>query len=396
MTVETVYKGNAERLVQRVPAAHLVTRGYFETERDKIFRRSWLLVGRADEVPELGSYVAREIPTMNTALLIVRGHDDKIRVFHNVCTHRGNKLVPEGAGCKKRFNCGFHGWIFSPEGACEVITQETQFRNLDKSILGLKRVHSDVWNGHIFVNFDHTPRQTLRDWLDPMTDQYDGYFEQHVPMNARRIEVKCNWNLALNAFIEGYHTLFLHARSVPDYQGGAGNPDRHRPFMEMFDRHQRYSAPANPNHKWTPAEAVAWRYGRQMLPAFDGDLKGMPEGINPGRANNWAFDVVQFFPNTIMIYGNHWHLEMTFWPIDADTTLIYGANHMYKAKNLGERLSQEFALSRARIVVREDLSTLEAQHAALKSGALSHFQLSQQEIAVQHHYRALNDMLAEA
>jgi hypothetical protein len=87
---------------------------------------------------------------------------------------------------------------------------------------------------------------------------------------------------------------------------------------------------------------------------------------------------------------------MTFWPVDADTTLIYGANHMYKAKTLGERLSQDFALSRGRIVVREDLSTLEAQHAALKSGALSHFQLSQQEMAVQHHYRALNDMLAEA
>jgi glycine betaine catabolism A len=161
----------------------------------------------------------------------------------------------------------------------------------------------------------------------------------------------------------------------------------------MFDRHIRYSAPSNPHHKITPAEEIAWKFGRKMLPAFDGDMSGMPKGINPARTNNWAFDVMQFFPNTVMILGNHFHIWMTFWPVDADNTLIYGGNFVYPAKDLGERLSQDFVMSRGRIVVREDLSTLEAQHQALKSGALSHFQLSQQETALQHHYRAASDML---
>ena len=153
---------------------------------------------------------------------------------------------------------------------------------------------------------------------------------------------------------------------MPDYQGGPTNPERHRPFMEMFERHMRYSAPSNPHHQWTPAEEIAWRYGRQCLPAFDNDMTGMPIGVNPGKAQRWAFDVMELFPNIFWLLGNHFHVEAVFWPIDADNTLIVGANYGYKSKDAAERLSQEFPLSRGRIVLRECLSTLEAQHAALK------------------------------
>ena len=78
---------------------------------------------------------------------------------------------------------------------------------------------------------------------------------------------------------------------------GKINPQRHRPLMQMFRRHHRYSAPANPDHALTPAEALAVTYGRKILPAFDGDMTGMPKGVNPARYEHWAFDVVQFFPS---------------------------------------------------------------------------------------------------
>jgi len=393
-SVETIYKGNAERLVPRVACADITSRERFEAEREKIFRRSWLHVGNERDLPEKGSYVVSDVPPLNVSMLLIRGQDGRIRGFHNVCTHRGNKLVQGGgSGCKKFLSCGFHGWSFTSEGELASVTDEKQFRDLDKGALGLKPITVETWNGHIFANFERTPRESLRQWLGPMHDQYDGYFEQHEVMNTRFTRIRCNWNLAINAFLEGYHTLYLHGKSVPDYQGGPTNPDRHRPYMEMFDRHIRYSAPSNPHHKWTPAEEIAWRYGRRCLPAFDGDMTGMPPGINASRANNWAFDVMEFFPNIFWLLGNHYHVEVTFWPEDEDNTIIVGANYGYKSKDLGERLSQDFPLSRGRIVLREDLSTLEAQHAALKSGVLTHFQLSEQERAVQHHYRVATDML---
>src|SRR5262249_53534584 len=160
----------------------------------------------------------------------------------------------------------------------------------------------------------------------------------------------------------GYHTLYIHRNSMPDYQGGRINPERHRPFLEMFKRHHRYSAPANPDHVWTPAETLAWRYGKQCIPAFDNDMTGMPPGINPSRYAHWAFDVVQLFPQTVLLFGNHWHIELRFWPLDCDRTRIEQDIFAYKPKNLGERISQEFWISRGRQVVLEDLNTLEAQH----------------------------------
>jgi glycine betaine catabolism A len=393
--VETVFKGNAERLVRRVPIGDLVTPERFAREQEKLFRRNWLIVGYDYEVPNNGDYVARDIPTLNAPIILIRGQDGKIRGFYNLCTHRGNKLVPEGKGSARHFTCGFHGWAFHADGKLAVVTDEGQFRDLDKSLLDMKPIDTEVWNGRVFMYFGKAPHASLAEWMGKMHDEYAGYFEQHRMINSRLVEVNCNWNLAINAFMEGYHTLYIHAKSVPDYQGGRTNPDRHRPFMEMFDRNIRYSAPSNPHHKETPAESLAWKYGKRCLPAFDGNVEGMPVGINPARATNWAFDVVQFYPNTVMILGNYWHIEMTFWPRDENRTHITGANYMYRAKDLGERLSQDFVLSRGRFVVREDMSTLEAQHQALKSGALTHFQLSQQETAVQHHYRVAADLLAE-
>jgi phenylpropionate dioxygenase-like ring-hydroxylating dioxygenase large terminal subunit len=393
-SVETLYKGNFDGLVRRVPIADITTRARFEAEREKIFRRSWLHIGNARDLPEKGSYVVTEVPPFNASVLLIRGQDGVLRGFHNVCTHRGNKLVQHGAGCAKYLTCGFHGWSFTSEGALNSITDEKQFRDLDKTLLNLKPINVEAWNGHIFANFDAKPRQTLKEWLGPLFDQYDGYFERHAVMNTRHIRIKCNWNLAINAFLEGYHTLYLHGKSVPDYQGGPTNPERHRPYMEMFERHIRYSAPSNPHHHVTPAEEIAWRYGRKGVCAFDGDMTGMPPGINPSRANNWAFDVIELFPHSFWLLGNHNHVEMNFWPVDEDNTVVTGATYGYRSRDLAERLSQEFQLSRGRIVLREDLSTLEAQHDALKSGALSHIQLSEQERAVQHHYRVATDMLS--
>ena len=85
-----------EKLKTKVDLAAMLTPGHFALEREKIFRRAWLVIAHTDDVPQRGSYVVQEVPTFNTSLLVVRGQDDKVRVFHNACRHRGNKLVREG------------------------------------------------------------------------------------------------------------------------------------------------------------------------------------------------------------------------------------------------------------------------------------------------------------
>ena len=393
--VETTFRGDTAQLERRISMREKLTPAYFELERERIFRRAWLPIGHASNVPEPGSYFVREMPVLKTSLLVVRGQDGKVRAFHNACTHRGNKLVRGGDGCRKSFSCGFHGWTFSCEGDLRLITDEHQFRDLDKSALGLRPIHTQVWEDLIFVNGADEPHESLREWLGEMFDEYGGYFEPHARVASLRINVNSNWNLAVNSFTEGYHTLYLHRNSVPDYQGGRINPDRHRPFMQLFKRHHRYSAPANPDHRLTAAEALAVKYGKRIIPSFGGEMPALPPGVNPSRYEHWAFDVVQFYPNAVFLFGNNWHIEIFFGPIDVDHTEVVQDLYYYRPMNAGERLSHQFFLSRGRQVFLEDMNTLEAQHAVLSSGVLSHLQLSQQEMSLMHHYKVSREMLDE-
>jgi phenylpropionate dioxygenase-like ring-hydroxylating dioxygenase large terminal subunit len=270
------------------------------------------------------------------------------------------------------------------------------FQDLDKSQLGLIPVTSEVWNGFLFVNFDEEPRETLKEWLGELYDGYGGYFENHERASSHSVAVKSNWNLGVNSFTEGYHTLFLHKKTVPDYQGGKGNPMRHRPSIELMKRHYRHSAPANPDHHATPAEALAFRFGHKMLPASPpAEGLALPPGVNPSRYDKWLFDVVELFPNFVLLCGAYWHIELWFWPISADTTLVVQDFYTYKAKTLAERVSQEFFRTRGREVFREDLNTLEAQQEMLGSGRMAEVVLSRQEIGLQHHYRVAADMLRQ-
>src|SRR5438034_5569081 len=235
----------------------------------------------------------------------------------------------------------FHGCACSTDGRLVGVTDKTQFPDLNREEAGLIPVHAEVWEDYVFVNFEPKPHETLQEWLGSIYGEYSGYFSNRQRLGSYRIEVDCNWNLATNSFSEGYHSAFLHKDSVPDYQGGKGNPMRHRPYLEVMRRHGRYSAKSNPNHQMTPAEHLAYSVGRKMFPAFPhvSELGEQPPGVNPGRNELWAFDVVELFPCTILLIGAHWHATMWFWPISENRTDIRIEYFGYKAKTVGDHLA---------------------------------------------------------
>lgn len=391
--VQTAFSGNVDDVPMVVDLAAKITPDRFALERDHIFSRTWLMIGHTDEIPQKGSFVVREVPVKNCSLIVVRSDDDQIRAFHNVCRHRGNIMVRTGEGCRSGFTCGFHGWSWRNDGTLASITDEGQFEGLNKDELGLLQVATGVWNGFIFVNFEPQPAQSLTEWLGELGTGFGDYFDRQERISLRHIRVNCNWNLAINSFVEGYHTRYIHRNTMPDYQGGKANRQRHRPFMQLLELHTRYSAPANPDHKLSPAEAIAFRHGPRLLPAAVFDNSTLPEAVNPSRAEHWLFDVVQLFPNLVLLLGQNWHTELLFWPVAPDETLLIHRAYTYRAETLAHRVSREFFRTRAREVAREDLFTLEAQHQALASGALKQVYLSRQELAVAHHFRVADAMI---
>ena len=187
-----------------------------------------------------------------TSIIVVRGNDGEVRAFHNICRHRGNKLVwqdfprEETSGTCRQFTCKYHGWRYGLDGACTFVQQEDEFFDLDKADYGLVPVHCDVWAGFIFVNLDDTPRWSLREFLGPMVTALDGYpFDRMTERYEFRAEVDANWKIFLDAFQEYYHVPALHPQQVPAAvrKPDAGVRVRALPTRRPAPRHQQRRCP---------------------------------------------------------------------------------------------------------------------------------------------------------
>lgn len=135
---------------------------YLDLERRAIFRRTWLHVGRQSELPEPDTFIVRNIDAAGVSVLLTRSSDGTLRAFHNVCTHRGSRLVEEEGGSAKSFSCPYHMWNFANDGRLRSVPDEGSFFDLDKSRCGLVPVAVDLAAGFVFVNLEQEPRQTLR------------------------------------------------------------------------------------------------------------------------------------------------------------------------------------------------------------------------------------------
>lgn len=100
---------------------------HFAAEREKIFRRVWLCVGRTVDVAKIGDYIVRDIETCNASVLITRARDGQLRAFHNVCSHRNMRVVLDGKGSASRFTCRYHGWGYDLQGRLRTVPDEEFF-----------------------------------------------------------------------------------------------------------------------------------------------------------------------------------------------------------------------------------------------------------------------------
>ncbi|WP_337777088.1 aromatic ring-hydroxylating oxygenase subunit alpha, partial [Mycolicibacter kumamotonensis] len=191
---------------------------HFADEQEAIFKRTWLNVGRIERLPKVGSYFTRELPSVckGTSIIVVKGKDGVVRAFHNICRHRGNKLVwndfpnEETEGTCRQFTCKYHAWRYSLDGDLTFIQQEGEFFDVDKSQYGLVPVRCEVWEGFIFVNFDDNAGP-LNEYLGPLAKGIEGYpFGEMTEVYSYKSDIGSNWKLFLDAFVEFYHAPILH------------------------------------------------------------------------------------------------------------------------------------------------------------------------------------------
>ncbi|MEU5880510.1 aromatic ring-hydroxylating dioxygenase subunit alpha [Spirillospora sp. NPDC047279] len=373
---------------------------FFELERKAIFGRAWLNVGRVEQLPRSGSYFTKEIQAARTSVVVVRDAGGEVRAFHNVCRHRGNKLVwndlpkEETSGFCRQFTCKYHGWRYGLDGRLNFVQQEGEFFDLDKKDFGLVPVHCDVWAGFVFVNLAKEPEQTLPEFLGPMITNLDGYpFDKMTEWYEFTADNRSNWKIFADAFQEYYHVPALHPQQVPSEvrRPGAGFECAH---FQLDGPHRMTSSGGA--RRWTLPPEYMYPIERATRSGLVGpwespELGEMPPGLNPGRIDPWGIDNFQIFPNLEILIYRGWYLLYRYWPTSYNTHRFEGMLCFQPAETVHERVEHEVAAVVFKDFALQDAGMLTGTQTALESGILTAAPLNDQEILVRHFHKVVAD-----
>ena len=206
--LDAIGEGMRTATVWALPAQWYSDPEIYQAERDRIFSRQWLWIGRESRVAEPGQYMTAapaEFP-----IFVRRGEDGALHGFHNVCRHRASKLLTEPDGRCRTIECPYHGWRYRSDGALDHVPLFGEAPDFPKDRLSLFSISVEVWRGLVFVCLD-PEAAPLTEWLGPIEDAV----ERSAPARAgfgRAFEflVDCNWKTYVDNYQEGYHIPPLH------------------------------------------------------------------------------------------------------------------------------------------------------------------------------------------
>lgn len=375
---------------------------FFELEREAVFRRHWLNIGHVSDVPAVGSFFTKEIAVCRTSLIVVRGKDNVIRAFHNICPHRGNKLMwkespmQEASGNCRLIRCRYHAWTFDLEGNCQRVTDEEAFFDLDKSQLGLSSVHCSVWKGWIFVNLSDNPKETLEESMGEIGAGLEGFPAELMTMQYKYVaELNCNWKVVHDGFLETYHSAYLHGPVRSDIEQGAVlNHAIHFEADSKGNRMGSYYGGKRDGSFRSPVQRVFNQdlFGPVDAPDFGyRSAQDLPRGINPTRHPDWGIDQVSFSPNfEILVWHRNWITVHRFWPLAYDRTRFEMELCFVPPKTARQRVAQELSRVTLKDFVLQDLNLLGGTYQMLQSRVRSHFHLGDEEFMVRHHHHTID------
>lgn len=188
----------------------------FAIEKQKVFAEGWPLIGFGKDVPEPG--MAKPVNFLGVPLVMVRGREGELRVFQNVCRHRGMILVAEPARLKGVLRCPYHSWCYELDGRLRSTPHvggpgQNVHECIKREELGLIEVRSVVWMDLVFVNLSGTA-PAFEVYAADMIERYAEFSRQPVfhggADSSFTLEVATNWKLAVENYCESYHLPWVH------------------------------------------------------------------------------------------------------------------------------------------------------------------------------------------
>ena len=203
-----------------LPNECYVNKDYVNIERDTVFFNNWSVIGSASSLKEIGD--VKPYNFLGVPLLILRDKSDQIKVFHNVCSHRGFKLIQEPCKLKNMIRCPYHSWSYDLSGKLIATPHvggmnKHEAKGFEKSKSNLKEVRSFVWMDLIFVNLNNNAK-SFEERIKPLEERWSKFIskeDQKLIRHAKdfgyfNMEVNSNWKLAIENFCESYHLPWIH------------------------------------------------------------------------------------------------------------------------------------------------------------------------------------------
>lgn len=225
-----------------LPARSYTDEALFAEEKAKIFRRSWQLVGHANDIPKAGDYVVEDVS--GTSVIVMRGQDGEIRAFYNVCVHRGHELL-EGKGCARKMTCPYHAWTYDTTGQLRAAPNAANFPGFDTSQHRLRQVRVELFFGLVLVNLDADApsfASLAAEAIPEIQDYAPNLANYHRAARTERL-ASANWKVVAENFNECYHCAVVHKTLTT----GVVDPDAYR--TRGFGYGIRHVSPARPDDK---------------------------------------------------------------------------------------------------------------------------------------------------
>ena len=203
-----------------LPNECYVSEDYLSYERERIFCDKWSVVGVSSSIPNVGD--AKPYNLLGIPLILVRGKDKRIRVFHNVCSHRGFKLVDQECKLKNVIRCPYHSWSYDFNGKLTVTPHigglgKHEVEGFDKNKSNLKEIKSNIWMDLIFININSNAKP-FEDFIKPLEDRWSKFISKKDQKLIRHstdngyfnMTVNSNWKFAIENYCESYHLPWIH------------------------------------------------------------------------------------------------------------------------------------------------------------------------------------------
>lgn len=334
----------------------------YELERHRILNRGWQIICRSDQIPNPGDHQVWE--GHGESVVITRREDGGLAGFHNVCQHRGARIVPRSGTGARKFTCRWHNWAYDIEGAVRGVPDRPDFDRAVLSGLCAPALDLDEWGGWVWaVLAGPGVAGPLPDWIGPEIAADLGAFRMQDMVLTEKVEwvVDVNWKVCVDAFSEYYHAQALHQLPSTDVK------DARHSTIDVFGRN-----------------------GMMVVPV----MGGLEELRRTLDHNALATCNYVLFPTTV-VNSTRLHTQVfRAVPLGVDKTRFEAWELRYDTDDEDYLDYVEMSWELYKAIIEQDVEEWTDVAAVARSSAYRQSVLSERECLITHFHRVCEDLLA--